>query len=106
MHLKYVSLADVVRHRVRVIKKRMYIVMLVQVVIVRVVQMDIRQVLQRRVVIVVVVRLLERVINVVRILISTHVPEPDTVPVVGQRVVANIRVVTVQVAIIGPAVLV
>ena len=51
----------------------MYIVMLVQVVIVRVVQMAIQQVRQRPVAIVNVVRHLERVINVVRIPISTVV---------------------------------
>ena len=84
----------------------MYIVILVQVVIVRVVQMAIQQVRQRPVAIVNVVRLLERVINVVRILISIHVPEPDTVREVARRVVANIRVVIVQVAITGPVVLV
>ena len=84
----------------------MYIVMLVQVVIVRIVQMAIQQVRQRPVAIVNVVRLLERVINVVRILISIHVPEPDIVREVGRRVVANIRVVIVQVAITGPVVLV
>ena len=78
--------------------------MRVQVVIVQVVQMDIRQVRQRPVAIVNVVRHLVHVINVVRILISTHVPEPDTVPVVARRVVANIRVVIVVRSISGVAV--
>ena len=97
---------DVVRHLEHVIKKHMYIIMLVLVDIVQVVRMDFHLVQPRRVVIVNVVRHQEHVINVVRLHINTHVVEQGIRPVLVLHVVVSIRVVHVQVAITGVVVLV